>query len=315
MTRHLVGEFKKLFIYANLGAKPKKLFRYTFIFILIASIAVSAIVSIIFSLPLAVLTLFSVSIFILFLVIFYLWLSLRADKIAREIENVLPDALQLMAMNLKAGMTAEKAILLAARPEFGVVFENELLKASKEVLGGKDIKGALMEMAKRIKSDQFHRTVSILVEGIESGGELSNLLNQISEDLRNQKIVQQDIQTNVMTYGIFIFFAAGIGAPLLYSISTFLVGVLNDQFSRFDVSQTAPGISLFRGDVLLSSEFLLFFSMTAILITSIFSSLIIGVIKSGRGKDGVKFIPILLFISISIFFLVRILVSGAFVVE
>ena len=49
----------------------------------------------------------------------YLWLTFLVDKKASLIEDALPDALQLMASNLRAGMTPDKALLLSSRPEFG----------------------------------------------------------------------------------------------------------------------------------------------------------------------------------------------------
>ena len=51
-------------------------------------------------------------------VFLYYSIVLKADSIARKLEKVLPDALQLMASNLRAGMTTERALLLSSRIEF-----------------------------------------------------------------------------------------------------------------------------------------------------------------------------------------------------
>ncbi len=307
--KHIHHSLRKLFVYCNIES-PTRFMNFVVLSSLAASIAISVIILFAFSLPASTLTIIAISIYGILLGMFYLWLNLKADKIAREVETALPDALQLMAMNLKAGMTTERAILMATHHEFGPL-ERELTKVSKQVLSGKDIKDALLEMTERVRSSVLHRTVSILAEGIEAGGELSDLLNKTAEDLRNQRLIQQEIQANVMMYAIFIFFAAGIGAPLLYSISTFLVDVLGKQFARFDVSQTAAaGVTFFRGRINLSSNFLLLFSFIALLITSVFSSLIIGIIKSGREKDGLKFIPIMILVSFVIFIAVRIFVAN-----
>lgn len=56
---------------------------------------------------------------------FYLHLVLAADSRARRIEQILPDALQLVSANVRAGMTIDKALWLTARPELGT-FEKEL---------------------------------------------------------------------------------------------------------------------------------------------------------------------------------------------
>jgi len=182
------------------------------------------------------------------------------------------------------------------------------------VLAGANIKEALEDMTKRIRSEKFERTISLLTEGIEAGGELSDLLNQSAEDLRSQKIIEGEIQANVMMYAIFIFFATAIGAPMLYSISTFLVGILGEQFSRVSVSDTvATGITFFQGSITLTNEFLLLYAMLSLIITAFFSSMIIGIIKSGREKDGLKlFLPIVL-VAFIVFAGVRSFVSGLFV--
>ncbi|MEM2784948.1 MAG: hypothetical protein QXE93_02250, partial [Candidatus Pacearchaeota archaeon] len=59
-----------------------------------------------------------VAMFFIVLGLFELLLNLKADARAKEAEAALPDALQLMATNLRAGLTTEKALLVSAREEF-----------------------------------------------------------------------------------------------------------------------------------------------------------------------------------------------------
>jgi len=252
--------------------------------------------------------------YLLFELVFYAWLLLSADSKAKFVEKVLPDALQLMAMNLKAGMTTDKALLIAARPEFGPL-EKELNKAGKQILAGKRITEALLEMSGRIRSPILERTIRLIVEGIKSGGELSDLLQQTAEDLQNSEVVKDEIQSNVMMYAIFIFFAAGIGAPLLYGISTYLVGVLSTQFAQLEATPEAMvgSINIMKGGhINISQSFLLLFPIVSLIVTSVFGSLIIGIVKGGTEKDGIKVIPMLLVVSLTIFFLVRLMVAGIF---
>jgi len=92
--------------------------------------------------------------FIALEVAFYSYFLLRADAKGRFVEFVLPDALQLMASNLRAGFTTDRALLLAARTEFGI-FQTELNRLGKELTVGKDMGTALLDMSKRIKSDKL----------------------------------------------------------------------------------------------------------------------------------------------------------------
>lgn len=61
----------------------------------------------------------------------YLFFMLVADSRANQIETVLPDALQLISANVRAGMTIDRAIWLSARPEFGVLEEEIKMVGAK----------------------------------------------------------------------------------------------------------------------------------------------------------------------------------------
>src|SRR3989338_11338615 len=99
----------------------------------------------------------------------YLSILFVVDKKARFIEASLPDALQLMASNLRAGMTPERALILSSRPEFGPLkFEIDIV--GRKVTLGKNTGLALMEMAKRVHSKRLVRAVELINSGLDSGG-------------------------------------------------------------------------------------------------------------------------------------------------
>jgi archaellum biogenesis protein FlaJ (TadC family) len=119
-------------------------------------------------------------------------------------------------------------------------------------------------------------------------------------------------------YIIFIFFAAGIGAPLLFGVSTYLVGALSTQFSTFQTGQVA-GLSAFGGGgvggpINISPSFLTLFALASLTMTSFFGGLMMGVVKGGSEKEGLKMIPVLLVVSLSVFFIVRTIVAGILVI-
>jgi len=212
-------------------------------------------------------------------------------------------------MNIKSGMTTDRALIMTARPEFGPL-KKELANAGKEILAGKPIKHALLGITYHIKSKVLDRTIHLIIEGIESGGELSNLLQQTAEEIQSTKLIQDEIRANVLMYSIFIFFAAGIGAPLLFGISTHLVGTIGQQFSTFQIAglEQQP----ITTSIQIKPEFLVTFALLSLTITSLFGGLIIGIVKGGNEKMGVKFIPVLLIISLFVFFAVRAVLGSIF---
>src|SRR6185503_20106776 len=75
-------------------------------------------------------------------------LKLASYANIKKMEEAFPDFLQLMSSNLRAGMTTDRALLMAARKEF-YPLDLEILKLGKELMTGRKIEDALYEMGER----------------------------------------------------------------------------------------------------------------------------------------------------------------------
>lgn len=306
--RKLREHYAQLMVYNNL---KKDISRFlTHITIL------SVVVSLLFSLILLILIDFSFTflwIFSFFLVegIIYSFYLLSADARARFVEGVLPDALQLMSSNLRAGMTIDRALLLSSRPEFGA-FQEDINQVGKEITTGKEFDKALLELGKRIKSERLQKTFQVIISGIASGGQLADLLEQTASNLRQQKLVEERVRSSVLIYVIFIFAAIGFGAPVLFGLSSFLIEVITDIFGKIELPPTtlSTQLPLKFGKVNITPEFVVAYTIISMIATSIMGSLIIGLISRGKEKEGFKYIPILIVITISLFFIVRFLIRN-----
>jgi len=236
-----------------------------------------------------------------------------SDKIANFTDDILPDALRLISANMRAGFTPDRALLLSARPEFGPL-EKQIVKTAKLTFSGEPLEDAIQIMPKKINSRALKRTVDLLIEGMQRGGNIANLLDGLSDDIRQTKILRREVRAFVMMYAIFIFFAAGIGAPLLYGISSFLVETMKEIGGATDVDVAMPGSMGFMAfaGIKVETQFLMLYMISALSVTSIFGGLIMGLIQSGTEKAGLKFIPILFGVSMTVFFLVRMFVMGVF---
>ena len=247
-----------------------------------------------------------IGLFLLFEVLVYFWLLLRADAKAKFVEDILPDVLQLMASNLRAGLTTDKALLLSARPEFGP-FQDEINNVGKEITMGREIGEALSGMSKQIRSEKLNKTMALIVSGLRSGGELASLLEQTSHNLRQEGIVDSRIKANVMMYVIFISSAICFGAPLLFGLSSFLVEVLTKSFGAIQLPDTALTGSLPMSftEVSIDTNFVVLFSVIFLITSSVLGSLILGLISKGKKRAGIKFMPALIVLSLSVFLLTR----------
>lgn len=266
-----------------------------------------------------------VGFFIFFFGTVYIWLSVTADSKGQFVEGVLPDALQLVASNIKSGMTTERALFISARPEFGPL-ETELKNTSKQILAGMPLERAIELMGQNIKSQIFTRTMWLVSRGIQSGGQIADLLIQLADDIREQKAVQDENRAETSMYVVLIFLVAALGAPLLFGISTFIVQILTSQLEEFssqgisDILKngSTPGnlgviVKLVSGERhALTPQFVIDFSIITLIVTSFFASLTLGVINSGKEKNGVRYIPFILIVGLALFFIVRVVLSGIF---
>ena len=218
-------------------------------------------------------------IFFVFQILIYFLLLLRADTKARFVEDILPDVLQLMSSNLRAGLTTDKALLLSARPEFGP-FQDEINNVGKEITLGKEISEALTDMTKHIKSERLGKTMTLVVSGLRSGGELASLLDQTARNLRQERLVDSRIRANVMMYVIFIFVAVCFGAPLLFGLSSFLVEVLTESLGGIDLPENQMGdMPINFSDISITVDFVIMFSVVFLITSSVLGSLILGLIR------------------------------------
>jgi hypothetical protein len=244
--------------------------------------------------------------FILTEVFLHLNLFFLGRQRVKRMEKFFPDVLILISANLRAGMTIDKSIWTASRPEFGPLSE-ELNKVGKDVVAGKPIDIALHDMAERINSVFIKQTMKLIVEGIKSGGKLESLLREIANDIRSMERVSEEIKTNLTMYVMFIFFAAGVASPFIFGTSFKFVEVSIDlQAMALEVSEGATFVmGMNQGKIILSAEQLGIFYICQITIIIFFASLLLGLIQKGDEREGLKYLPFMLSLAILIFFLAR----------
>lgn len=290
----------KLLEYSNITVEVNKFLGFQLTFSMLLSLVISV----------YMLWLFGYSFLLTILVSFiatqafvYTWLMLSADKKGKFTESILPDVLQLMSSNLKAGATIDRALFMSARPEFGP-FKKELDRVGKEVATGKDIKKALLDLSARIKSEKLQKTAFIIISGLRSGGNLAPLLERTAEDLRDQQIMDKKIRSNIGMYTIFIFIAIGLASPFLFGLSSVVVEILTKTFSTVSmprVTNMPLGISKVGIDPVFVKNFSLVFISTS----CILGSLVLGLVSNGKAKEGAKYIIPLIAVALVIFFVIR----------
>ena len=236
-------------------------------------------------------------------IMFYLAVDLKIFRRKLDVEEVLPDFLQLTASNINAGMTIDRALWYAVRPRFGVL-ANEIESIAKDTMSGADLKTALEKFAARYDSTILKRSINMLNEGIQAGGKIGDLLNRIAIDIQEQKSMLREMSANVTTYVIFIIFATIVAAPFLFALSGVLIEVVSNLGTALGgTANVAVGVGLpisFSGTGVTQTDFRIF-AIVSLILTSLFSAMIVAMIKRGNVKSGLKYIPIFIFISLTIY--------------
>ena len=306
MPRVYKEKLDDLLRYSGSKTKPEIFTNYSFTISLVLGFVISYAASL-------DLMIFWPMLFAGFFALFHGFLVLAVDKRTKFVESILPDALLIIAANIRSGFIPSRAILLSARKEFGPVTE-AIRNIGKEMLTGKSLQESLDEFTKTIKSDVLERTVILLKKGTIAGGQLVSLFEETAKDMRRRESINKEVKANILMYAIFIGFAGCIGAPMLYGLSTYLVATIGKMGEAMyvpdDYSGSMPMMA--TGGLDISPEFLLWFSIAAIVITSLFGGLLIGLISTGKEKTGIRYIPVLLVISLAVFFLTRTIVGSIF---
>ena len=292
LGNNLANRSKKKLRYAGININPYAWngfilsfgLLFGILFFIISYIFVNIVYSIIIGLVIGGVTILLMSISI----------DILIDKRKRFVESILPDVLSILSINLRGGLTLEEALLAAGKPEFGF-FSSDISEMAREIHSGKTLESAIKELKLKINSLVLHRILNLINEGVKSGGEIAIILEKSADSLRRTKLLKEEVKASVTGYFWFIILASSVAAPLLFSSTFFLEKMLLTFIPAVKVPYRFIPKAIPLNIV--SNFFLLNIS-----IIGFFGGLLAGVIIKGKEKYGVKYIPIILILSFSIFF-------------
>jgi len=237
----------------------------------------------------------------------YLMLYFKIEERRSKVEEVMPEVLLMMSANIMAGITPLVALRMAARPEFAPL-DSEIKYVAGKSLGKDSFADALFEMSRRIKSDIFTRTVGLLSVSLKSGGNIPRLLEGAAADIRNSHELRGSLIAGTNMYVVFILFTVVIGMPSLLAVSSQFVEMMGKMRSGSEGSLGYPiGIA---GEPI-GGSFIVSMSTLMILVTSVITSALMGVIREGKKTNGLKYAPVLVAGGLLWFYIMRICVLGA----
>lgn len=243
----------------------------------------------------------------------YIYIDLTIYNRTREAEVVFDQYLSLVSENMKGGLSLEKALWEANRPEFGTLSQ-EIQLISKRVATGEDIADALRELTLKYDSPMLRRSLNLIIESMRAGGSITELLDRIVSNIKDTKLIKQEMIATNTNYMIFISAIVLFVAPLLFALSSQLLIIFGSFSSEIGSSATTAGggLSLSISELSITPKQFLGFARSALLTIALCSSMIVSVVKQGDIKGGIKYMPLYGGISVLVFTLLNMAFTSVF---
>jgi len=254
---------------------------------------------------------------VLFVVLIYMILEYNIDSRKTKLEVMLPDFLQITAANLRSGIALDRAMLLSARPEF-TFLSDDVKEMNRKVFGGENFEIALKALAANYRSYQLDHAIKMMLEALRFGGAMSDLLAQISKDLRNQQLVQKELEGQLFLYSILIAFAALVILPFLYGLTSQMIVITDTVWNGILASnptfgQQSLGISFLKpSKPQITPDDYNNFSLAAVIAITGFASIIMSAISSGAAVKGIKYTPVFIAIGVVVYLVTKGVMGSVF---
>jgi tight adherence protein B len=128
------------------------------------------------------------------LILPWTYLGRLARKRQRQFYASMPDAMQMLAGSLSAGYSLPQALENVAK-ESGGAFGQEVNRALLESRLGLPIEESLEAVAQRMESKDFHWVVMAIRINRQVGGNLAEVLSNVSKTLRERERLRRQVKT------------------------------------------------------------------------------------------------------------------------
>jgi tight adherence protein B len=151
----------------------------------------------------------------------FLQLSQKRSKVMKVLNEQLPDALMLVINGLRAGNSFLQALQIVSKQMSGAIAQ-EFATTVSEINWGLPVETALSNLAERVGTVDIELVVAAMIVQRETGGNLSEILNNIHDTIRDRIKVAGEVQAMTaqgrMSGIVLTCLPAGI-AVLFYLIS------------------------------------------------------------------------------------------------
>jgi len=236
-----------------------------------------------------------------------------SQRRAEELERVLPDALRQMASTLRAGVSIDAALEDISKSNYGEL-SVEFNRVVNEVKRGRTLESALLALARRSNAPLYDRSFRLIVEGIERGAALANVLDSVANDAKEVHGIKRDRKTATTQQIMFLFAVALFACPMIIGLT---VGVGGVKVGSGLTGGAATGGAATGGAATggaaagggLPPE-MITIAMTYCVIQAFICGLAVGVIRYGAMSKGIGYSIMFVIASAVVFSIAQMLVGG-----
>ena len=209
----------------------------------------------------------------------------RVMKKTEEMEKFLPDAFFYLASSLRAGISFSEALEELTTAKFGALTD-EFRKTVAEIRKGRPTVDALRAFAIRNRrSPVIYRSMMIVIEALERGAPMSEVLVSVANDVREILRIQKERKASTGMQTMFFIITSGFVGPMILGI----VGKVMESMSG-----AGTGISL----PIQAIQNVIF---GFVVLQAIVSGIGIGVIREGKYTSGIKYAFLLVAMGVIIY--------------
>ncbi len=215
------------------------------------------------------------------------YIDARVFAKVRVMEEVFPEFLSEVSLNLKSGQGMEKALSLAAKQDYGTL-SDEMLRVAARMELGFDLQSGIESFVESYPSDLMKDTFELILISLRRGGQTPRLIDRLVLNMKTRRNLRDKIVASVANYRIFLATVTVLIAPAMMALSYHVISLIRSITTEvMQVTQQAT-LPISVAAVRFEDTHFIVFSMLTLFAISTFSSLIVTYIRNGNIKGGSK---------------------------
>lgn len=164
--------------------------------------------------------------------VFFQWLRRRRDQRVERFIAQLPEVSRVLSNGTSAGMSVERALVLAAQ-EMSEPAGVELKRTTSQLALGWSLNSALTDLAERMPSRELNVLVRTIIIQSTAGGALASALHDIALALEDRKQLHREVRTAIVGSAFSAYLVPIIGLAAIILMNMMKPGVLDSMASSF----------------------------------------------------------------------------------